>query len=762
MMHTLQSPDRRAALALAGKGAGLVLAVWFGVSDAQAQDGGPKKYAGEAMPGGVRDDPMLFVAIGADGTVTITCHRSEMGQGIRTSMAMVIADELEADWSRVRVAQADGGEARWGNQNTDGSRSMRHGFMAMRRAGCAARRMLEAAAAARWRVPAGEVRSEQHVVVHARSGRRLGYGALAAAAARQPVPAAGSLQLKKPEQFRWIGKGNTRLIDGPAIARGSARYGIDVRLPQMLHAVAARPPVFGGKLKSFDASEALKVQGVLRVIELPGAAAPTGFGMLGGVAVVARDTWSAMQGRAALKIEWDDGPNAGYDTTAFSQAVEAAATQPALVVRNQGDAPAVLAASRRRVEATYHIPHQAHASMEPPNAVARVARGTCEVWAPVQAPQAAIEGLSALLGLAPDKVTVHVTLLGGGFGRKSKPDFVFEAAYLSRAMDGTPVQMTWTREDDLRHDYFHSLSVERLEAALDESGRVQAWRHRSASPTILSIFAPDPGTKAPFELGFGLVNVPWNVPNLRIENPPAKAHTRIGWYRSVANLQHAFGIQCFVAELAHAARRDHRDYLLQLIGPDRRLSAADLSDPFNYDEDPSLYALETARLRRVIEQATAAAGWGQAMPAGQALGLAAHYSFVTYVAVVVQVQVGEGGAIAIPRVDIAVDCGAAVNPERVRAQMEGAVVMGLSLALHGKVEFKGGQPQVSNFNDCPVLRMNEAPREIRVHIVDGSFDRPLGGVGEPGMPPVAPALLNAVFSATGKRIRALPLDGKLS
>lgn len=738
---------------------GLVLAVGI---PRLARSADEPKYGADSMPNGWVDDPLVFVAIATDGTVTITCHRQEMGQGVRTSLPMIVADELEADWARVRVTQAHGDQARFGNQDTDGSRSVRHFFEPMRRCGAAARTMLELAAAAQWQVPFGEVDASNHEVVHRPSGRRLGYGALAAAASRLPVPARDTLRLKTPAQFRYIGKGQVKLVDGPDIVAGRGMYGIDTRLDGMLYAVVARPAVYGGKVVSHDATAALKVPGVVRVVEIAPTPIPSEFQPLGGIAVIATNTWAAIQGREALKIQWDDGPNASYDSTAYKAALEAAVRAPGQVVRNQGDVDSALKGAARRVQAEYYIPHLTQAPMEPPAATARIVNGRCEVWAAVQAPQATHDRISKRLGFPPDRVTVNVTLLGGGFGRKSKPDYAVEAALLSQAMDGKPVKVTWTREDDVQHSYYHTVSVERLEAGLDAKGKPTAWLHRSAAPSIGSIFGPDPKHEQPFERGMGLVNVPFGIPNLRIENPEAAAHTRIGWYRSVSNIPHAFAIQSFVAELAAAAGRDPKDYLLELIGAPQKIDPRKIDDSWNYTESPLLYPLDTGRLRRVIETAAKEAGWGRKLAAGHGLGIAAHYSFVSYVAAVVEVAVGAKGELSIPRVDIAFDCGAQVNPERVRAQLEGAVVMGIGNALLSEITFKAGRVAQSNFHDYQVARMNVAPRDIRVHMIPGDFAMPLGGVGEPGVPPLAPALCNAIFAATGKRIRRLPIGGQLA
>jgi isoquinoline 1-oxidoreductase beta subunit len=738
---------------------GLVLALGY-TAALRAED--PPRYGADGMPHGWVDDPLVFVAIGEDGIVTITCHRSEMGQGVRTSLPMVIADELEADWARVRVVQAPGDEPRYGNQDTDGSRSTRHFFTPMRRCGAAARQMLEAAAAARWGVPAGEVEAKNHEVVHGPTGRRLGYGELAKSAAAVPLPARDALRLKDPSRFRYIGKGDLKPVDAVDIVAGKARYAIDVRLPGMLYAVVARPQVLGGKVVSFDATLALEQPGVVRVVPIDATPGAPNFHPLGGVAVIGNDTWAAIQGRRALKITWDDGPNAGYDSAAYRAALEESARKPGRVVRDDGDFAAASAAATRRITAEYYLPHLAHASMEPPAACARIQDGKCEVWGGFQSPQSTRDMVAERLGMKAEDVAVHVTLLGGGFGRKSKCDFGIEAALLSKAMDGKPVMVTWTREDDLRHDYYHTVSVEHLEAGVDARGLPVAWLHRTVAPTIMSTFDAAARQQADWELAMGVINVPFAIRAVRIENPEATAHTRIGWFRSVANIPHAFAVQSFLDELAAAAGRDPKDFLLDVIGPARVVTPQSLGDTSNYGESPELYPVDTGRLRGVVELAAREAGWGRSLPKGSGLGIAAHYSFVSYVAAVVQVAVAADGAVTIPRVDIAIDCGAAVNPDRVRSQMEGACVMGVSAAMTGAITFKAGRAEQENFHQYEVTRMHEAPREIRVHIVPGDFAKPLGGVGEPGLPPILPALCNAIFAATGKRIRQLPVRGQLA
>ncbi|KGE76955.1 xanthine dehydrogenase family protein molybdopterin-binding subunit [Halomonas salina] len=771
----LANVSRRHVLkGLAATGA-LVLAARWDLALGQEEE---QQYGADAMPHGWVDNPNVFLHIAPDGTVTVVNHRAEMGQGIRTSLVMVAADELGADWERVRVEQAPGDEATYGNQNTDGSRSMRHWFDPMRRAAASARTMLEQAAAARWEVPAGECRAGVQVVVHAPSGRELGFGELAAAASQLPVPERDTLRLKSRDEWRYIGQltGPTRelsgdavdrplAIDGEDIVQGRAVYGADVRRDDMLFAVIARPPVYGARLASVDDGAALEVPGVQRVVTVEGTGQPAGFQPLGGVAVVADNTWAAIEGRKALKLEWNlepAGNNADYDSAAYRETLAAASRSPGKVIRDHGDIEAALGDAETRVEATYFMPHMAQAPMEPPVALAQVVDGHAEIWAPVQNPQAAREGVASRLGLPVENVTVHVTLLGGGFGRKSKPDYIFEAASLAGEFEGRPVRLQWTREDDIHHAYFHAVSLDRLEAGLDADGKAVGWRHRTLSPSIGSLFAEDPEHKQAFELGMGFNTLPFDIPAIRLENPEAEAHVRIGWFRSVFNLPHAFAIQSFAAELAEAAGRDHRDYLLELLGPARRIDPREIGESWNYGENPERYPIDVGRLRQVIETATAAAEWDRERPAGRGLGLAVHHSFLSYAAVVFDVEVGDGGELTIHSADIAFDCGPQVNPERIRAQMEGSCIMGIGIALQSEVTASDGRIEQDNFHQYQVPRMSNAPKETRVHLINDDPEVAMGGVGEPGLPPVAPALCNAIHAASGKRIRRLPVGNQLA
>jgi isoquinoline 1-oxidoreductase beta subunit len=712
------------------------------------------------MPHGTVVDPRVFVAIAPDGIVTIIAHRSEMGTGVRTSLPLVVAEEMEADWSRVRVQQAHGDEVRYGNQDTDGSRSTRHYLIPMRQIGASARAMLEAAAAKRFGVPANEVKAVNHEVVHEASGRRIGFGDLAADAAKEPVPNIGALKLKDPKGFRYLGKGQVSIVDLHDITTGKAGYGADVRLPGMKYAVIARPPVTGGKLVSFDSADAMKVSGVEKVMEVKGWPWPSKFQPLGGVAVIARNTGAAIKGRDALKVVFDDGANGKYDSVAYRAELEEAARKPGLIVRKEGDVDTALKGADKVIVGEYYLPHLAHVSMEPPVAVADVKGDKAEIWAPVQSPGGTRDDVAKTLGIPEENVTVNVTLLGGGFGRKSKCDYVLEAALLSKEL-GAPVKVQWTREDDVRHDFLHTVSVERIEAGLDKNGKVIAWRHRSVAPSIASTFAANTVHQAPFELGMGLIDMPFEIANIQCENPEAVAHTRIGWFRSVSNIPRAFAVQSMVGELAHATNRDPKDMLLELIGSPRIVDLSSVKDPWNYGEPYSSYPIDTARLRHVVELVAEKGEWGRSVPKGHGLGIAVHRSFVSYIATIVEVAIDEKGKLTVPRVDTAIDCGTYVNPERIQSQIEGTAIMGLSLAKYGEISFKDGKVQQKNLDDFPVIRIDEAPGVTNVYIVPPGPDTPPSGAGEPGLPPFAPALINAIFAATGKRIRSMPIGKQL-
>jgi isoquinoline 1-oxidoreductase subunit beta len=696
--------------------------------------------------------PNLFVGIQPDGTVYVVAHRSEMGTVIRTSLPLVLADELDADWKQVKIDQAIG-DKRYGDQNTDGSQSVRRFFDTMRECGATARWMLIQAAAQQWNAPAAECSTELHTVVHKATGRRLGYGELAASAARLPLPKKEQLELKKPSEWRYIGKGATS-VDLEKLCTGTAKYGMDARLEGMVYASIEHPPVFGGKVKTFDDQDALKVTGVHRTVSIDPFKPPAAFQPLGGIAVIADNTWAAFQGRKKLKITWDNGSNDSYDSIEYKKDLRETAHKPGKVIRSVGDSEKAFPADNV-LEADYYVPLLAHAPMEPMVALAEFKDGKVTAWAPTQNPQAVQAIVSSELGIPVADVICHVTLLGGGFGRKSKPDYVAEAAVLSKKL-GRPVKVVWTREDDVKFDYYNAVAAMYLKAAVDEKGKPTTWLQRSVFPPITSLFDVNAVYGDPPHLAQGWTDLPYDLPNIRIENGPAQAHVRIGWLRSVANIYHAFGVQCFTDELAHRANRDPVEYMLDLIGSPRTLDFTNVNYP-NYGADYKTYPWETGRLRRVIEMVADKSGWAKKKSVkGHGFGFAAHRSFLTYVATVVEVEVADDGEIRIPRVDTAVDAGIVVNPEATRAQFEGAVVFGTSIVRSGEITAKNGIIQQSNFNDYPVARINEVPAQTNVYIVESSA--PPAGVGEPGVPPFVAAFCNAIFAATGTRVRDLPLS----
>ncbi len=701
-------------------------------------------------------EPSVYLGIEPTGVVKIIAHRSEMGTGARTCLPMIVADELEADWSRVTIVQALG-DVKYGSQNTDGSCSVRDFYQALRTAGASARSTLEIAAAGKWGVPVEECRGQQHFVVHAKSGRKLSYGELVPLASAATAPQQSALRFKTPKEFRYIGK-DVPLTDLNDLVTGKGTFGIDARMPGMVYASIVRPPVMGSTLKSLDDSAAKQVAGVQQVVTLETASAPFGFKALGGPAVIASNSWAALQGRNALKVEWTPGEHGAYESAAYRTSLLDTAGKPGRVAREVGDVDGAFAAAKTTHEASYYTPMLAHAPMEPPAAVAEFKDGKVVTYCATQNPQAVQDTVGKALGIPKESVTCHVTLLGGGFGRKSKPDYVAEAALLSRQV-GKPVKVVWSREDDLQFDYFHSPAGMYLKAAVDAQGRPTAWLQRTVFPPIGMQNNPDEQYGS-WQLGMGWTDLPYRIPNLRVENGPAKAHVRIGWLRAVANVWHAFAVQSFTDELAALAKRDRVEYLLDLIGAPR---VVDLGKEGVADAgrgNPN-FPFDTARLRHVIDLVAERSGWAKKKPGnGRALGIAAHYSFLSYVAAVVEVETDANGAVRIPRVDIAVDAGRIINPDRVRAQFEGAAVFGTSLALMGEMTAAAGRIQQTNFNTYPVARITEAPSETHVHLVDS--EAPPAGVGEPGVPPIAPALCNAVFAATGKRVRDLPIRKALA
>lgn len=711
---------------------------------------------------GVLDRPAgnelnIFVSVTPEGTVEIIAHRSEMGTGIRTSLPQVVADEMEADWHRVKVIQGLA-NTEYGSQNTDGSRSVRDFYTVMRQMGAVARQMLEQAAADTWAVNPSECVARDHAVHHANSDRQLGFGELAQRAARLEAPEPESVTLKSPDDFRYIGT-SIPIVDLKDMTMGKAVYGVDVHLPDMLYASIERRPWLQGRIASYDPAEAKKVQGVLDVVELKAESGAPGFNPLEGLAVIATNSFSALRGREKLSVSWNESAHSEHDSGAYlDELASRVEGGPGKVQRARGDVDAALAAAQTVVEASYRTPYLAHASMEPPVATARVEGGRCEVWAPTQAPQTTQREVARALELDLEDVTVHVTLLGGGFGRKSKPDFSIEAARLA-AHVGRPVQVLWTREDDIRHDYFHACSAQYYKAGLDQAGAVTAWLAREAAPPIGATFDPSVTMMSAGGLSQGFASVPFVTPNLRMESHEAPAHVRIGWLRSVYNIPYAFGVGSFVDELAHAAGTDPAEFWLALIGEDRLLDFSDEGFEYsNYGRSLADFPYDTARTKGVLRKLVASIPWGETLPAGQGWGLSVANSFLSNVALASKVEV-RGGRLKVLELHGVIDAGRVVNPDRVHAQMEGGMIFGMSLALNGEITFAGGKTGQSNFHNYPVARMDQVPAIIRTHIIP-STAAPTG-VGEPPTPPVAPSIANAVFAATGKRIRELPLGKQL-
>jgi isoquinoline 1-oxidoreductase subunit beta len=721
---------------------------------ASAAAGTPNGIADIALKGPL--SPSVYLAIDTDGTVYTIAHRSEMGSGSKTALPRIIADELDADWNRVKIVQAVGDE-KYGDQDTDGSHSVRGSFATLRETGAAARLMLVRAAAQKWGVPESECSTGTHEVLHSKSGKKAGYGELVTAAAKLEVPKKEDLKLKPRAQWRYMGKGVSS-YDLKDMCRGKAVYGIDTRMDGMLYANIAHPPVLGSAVKAVDDKATLAVPGVKQTATIDPYKPPILFQAHGGVAVLADNTWAAIEGKKKLRVEWTDSEHKSYNSDPYKAELQATCRKPGKVVREVGNVDDAFGKRWSRVlEAEYYAPMLAHASMEPPAALASYKDGKVEVWSATQNPQGTREAVASAVGAKKEDVTVNVTLLGGGFGRKSFPDFAIEAAVLSKK-SGKPVKVVWSREDDIQFDTFHSVAAMYLKAALGSDGKPVAWLQRSTFPPIASTFDASALTADAGEIGLGWSDLPFAIPNHRAENGEAKAHVRIGWLRSVCNVFHGFAEHSFADELANAAGKDPRDYVLALLGPDRVIPKSELAKDYtNYDGDYEKYPIDTARFRRVLEIATEKAGWGKKKNGnGFGMGLAIHRSFLTYVATVVQVEMDRNGKVKIGRVDTAVDAGTIVNPEMALQQFEGAATFSPSLAFFGEITAKDGVIQQTNFDGYPMARMNNAPRETYVHLVPS--DAPPAGIGEPGVPPFTPALCNAIFAATGKRVRELPLS----
>jgi isoquinoline 1-oxidoreductase subunit beta len=695
-------------------GGGLVVALYL-------PDAGNVLFAQE--PGkSVPIVPSAYLRITPNDMVTVVANHSEMGQGVYTSLAMLLNEELEADWAKLRVESAPVDAVYnnlfFGIQGTGGSTTVASEWERFRKIGAAARLMLVQAAAQRWSVKPEDCRVEKGVVIHGASSQKATYGSLADAASKLPVPS--EIPLKGAAQFTLIGK-PTRRLDTPSKTDGSAQFGLDVHLSGMLTAVVERPPVFGGKVVRFDASETEKVPGVKAVAQVPS-----------GVAVIAEGFWAAKSGREKLKVNWDEGENAKLSTEQTLTDFAALAASPGALAKKTGDPAAALASAAKTIRAHYDVPYLSHAMMEPLNCVVDLKSDHCEIWTGTQFQTVDRANAAKVAGLPPEKVQIHTMLLGGGFGRRANPasDFVVEAMHVAKAAKA-PVKVVWTREDDMRGGWYRPMWYDRFAAGLDAQGNPIAWTHTIVGQSIMlgtpfESFIKDGVDPASVE---GAADLLYGIPNLQVDLHSPKIGVPVLWWRSVGHSHTGFSVEAFFDEVAHAGGKDPYELRRKLLSGQPRMLA-------------------------VLDLAAQKAGWGKPLPAGRGRGIATRFSFSSYVAQVVEASVEKDGTPRVHRVVCAVDCGRVVNPEGVKAQVEGAVIFGLTAALNTEITFKNGRVQQSNFDDYPMVRMNEAP-EIEVHIVPS--EQPPTGVGEPGVPPVAPALANALFTVTGRRIRRLPM-----
>ncbi|MBF7074248.1 xanthine dehydrogenase family protein molybdopterin-binding subunit [Glaciecola sp. MH2013] len=697
-------------------------------------------------------DLNLFVSIEHNGQVNIICHRSEMGQGIRTSIPQIVADELCVNWEDVNVVQGLANEA-YGSQNTDGSRSIRNFYTKMREMGAMARTMLEQAAADQWQVPLDEVFAKDSFVVHKASGKRISFGSLADAAAKVTAPAVDSLTYKSKKDFKYIGK-PMQIIDLPDIVTGNTVFGQDIKLEGMLYASIERNPVVGSKVEGFDKTAATKVKGVVDVYQMPTQPSPVLFNPMNGVAVIANNTWAALQGRKALNITWGASEHSSHNSEQYLTELNKRIVNKGKSIRARGDAYQAIEKAAKTHSATYTMPYLVHAPMEPPAATAVFKDGHCEIWACTQTPQSTQQNVAGALGIEKDKVKINVTLLGGAFGRKSKPDFSIEAALLAKHT-GKPVKVVWSREDDIKQGYYHAISSQHFIAGMNDKNQVESWVQRTAFPSISWTFNGSADEPSDGELSLGFGDVPFAVSNLSCETHKAPAHLRIGWVRSVSNIQHAFAQGSFVDELAVAANIPAHDMWQQLLGEDRKVDPTKEGFKYgNYGEPLDNFPIDTKRLKHVLNDVVSKSGANKATAEGEAWGISAHRSFVSYVAVATKVRV-KNGKVEVLEMHSSIDAGTIVNPDRVRSQQEGSMIFGLSLALMGEITVKDGAVQQSNYSDYQVLRMPQSPKIVS-YIVES--DEIPGGVGEPGTPPVAASLANAIYRASGKRIRDLPVN----
>jgi isoquinoline 1-oxidoreductase subunit beta len=681
-----------------------------------------------------------WVRITPDNRVTLILGKSEMGQGAMTALPMILAEELYLDWKRVTVEQAPTNPAIY-DHGTGGSGSVAGSWLPLRRAGAAAREMLVTAAAQHWNVNRDTCKAQNGGVLHGARKQFLTYGELVQTASKLPLPDFADVPLKNSAEFTIVGHDRKR-FEGAAKATGAAKFGIDSRMPGMEFAVIARCPVFGGKVAKFDAAKAKEVPGVRDVISID----PVGPGAFtaGGVVVLADNSWAAIQGRKALEITWDEGPNASESSESLRNQFIENASKPGKIVRNEGDADAALGSASKKVEAVYELPFAPHACMEPMNCTVHIRSDGAEAWVPTQAPQWAQDIIAKVSGLPPEKVNVHTTLMGGGFGRRYQADFVMEAAQVAKAT-GKPVMVLWTREDDMQHDFYRPASYHRLSGIVDAQGKLAAWKHFQSSTSIAAMWDKD-GKEKPEASEFATAAfIPYETPNFRVEYALAQSGVPRAWWRSVEHSSSGFVVESFVDELAAAAGADPLTFRLRLIGDARKVP--DFTNP--KEGKP----LDTTRLKAVLQLAADKAGWGKPLPKGVGRGIAGYYSFESYTAAVAEASV-ENGDVRVHRIVYAVDCGRPVNPAGVVAQVESAAIYALSAVMKDAITIDRGRVQQSNFNDYDMPRLNEMPK-IEVHVTMSKEDPT--GIGEPGLPVVAPAICNAVFAATGRRLRRLPI-----
>jgi len=734
-MATAPLLDRREFLRK-GAAAGILL-IGFRLDGREAGDPAQAQEKPEVNPFNA------WVRITPDDRVTLILGKSEMGQSVMTSLPMILAEELCVDWKQVEIEQAPTNPKIY-DHGTGGSGSIAGSWLPLRRAGAAAREMLIGAAAARWNVNRDTCVAKDGGVLHGARKDFLSYGKLVGDAAKLPVPDLNTVPLKNAHDFTIVGRDLPR-VDAKEKSTGGAKFGIDSRAPGMLYAVIARCPVFGGKVKSFDATKAKSVPGVRAVMAIDAVA--KGAFTAGGVAVLAENSWAAIQGRNALEVIWEEGPHAGESSETLHKQFLENAAKPGKVVRNEGDADAALTDSARKVEATYEFPFAPHATMEPMNCTVYIGPDKAEAWVPTQAPQWAQDVIAGVSGLPHESVTVHTTLMGGGFGRRYQADFVMEAAQVAKA-SGKPVMVLWTREDDMQHDFYRPASYHKMQAAVGTDGLLAAWKHFQTSTAIAAMWS-DKGEANAEEGEFGTAAfIPYRAPNYRVEYTLAKSGVPRAWWRSVEHSSSGFVVECFVDEIAALAGADPLEYRLRLIGDDRVIP--DFTNPKQGKP------LKTSRLKGVLKLAAEKAAWGSPLPQGRGRGIAGYFSFETYTACVAEVSV-VSGSVKVHRLVYAADCGRPINPDGVRAQVESAAIYGLSAALHDRITIRNGRVEQANFNDYDLPRIGETPL-TEVHVVP-STEEPTG-IGEPGLPVVAAAVCNAIYALTRKRIRRLPIRGE--